>query len=108
MKIDSAEAPLDRGTRAVVRQTSLSGIANRYVDLQLPRGETGKQIADGGEIPLDRSKGAVEIDEVYDIFDPRQPEHRAGQPGDRRQRCACTGRPALRALRLASALSIGV
>ena len=36
MSIDSDYAPLRRGTRAIVRQASLSGIANRYVDLTLP------------------------------------------------------------------------
>ncbi len=28
-------APLRRGTKAIVKQTSLSGIANRYIDLEL-------------------------------------------------------------------------
>ena len=32
---DGDYAPLRRGTRAIIRQTSLSGVANRYVDLQL-------------------------------------------------------------------------
>src|SRR5215208_7652697 len=31
MSIDDDHAPLRRGTRAIVRQASLSGIANRYV-----------------------------------------------------------------------------
>ena len=40
MKIDDAEyRPLRRGTRAIIRQASLSGVANRYVDLQLPPGD---------------------------------------------------------------------
>ena len=39
MKIDDAAyRPLRRGTRAIIRQASLSGVANRYIDLQLPPG----------------------------------------------------------------------
>ena len=33
MTIDDDYAPLRRGTLATVRQASLSGVANRYVDL---------------------------------------------------------------------------
>ena len=36
MSINDDYAPLRRGTQAIVRQASLSGIANRYVDLSLP------------------------------------------------------------------------
>src|SRR6201996_9362416 len=36
LKIDDEYAPLKRGTKATIRQQSLSGIANRYVDLTLP------------------------------------------------------------------------
>ena len=37
MKItDAGYRPLRRGTKAIIREASLSGVANRYVDLQLP------------------------------------------------------------------------
>src|SRR3954463_5517070 len=38
LKLDAARAPLRRGTVASIRQVSLSGVANRYVDLQMPAG----------------------------------------------------------------------
>ena len=47
LAIDAAHAPLEQGTRAVIRQTSLSGIANRYVDLQVPEGAGSGTIDDG-------------------------------------------------------------
>ena len=74
MEIEGEHAPLDRGTEAIIRQTSLSGIANRYVDLQLPGGETGEAIPDGGEIAPERAKAAVEVDAVVNTFDPRTRE----------------------------------
>jgi phospholipid/cholesterol/gamma-HCH transport system substrate-binding protein len=61
-------APLRRGTRAIVRPTSLSGIANRYVDLQLGP-DDGEQIDDGGHIGSDQTATAVELDEVFSLFD---------------------------------------
>ena len=36
MEISDAYAPLPEGTHATIRSQSLSGIANRYVDLDLP------------------------------------------------------------------------
>src|SRR4051795_1396122 len=49
MKIKDDYAPLRRGTLATVRQASLSGVANRYIDLRMapPRAE---KIPDGGVI----------------------------------------------------------
>jgi phospholipid/cholesterol/gamma-HCH transport system substrate-binding protein len=61
-------APLRRGTRAIIRPTSLSGIANRYVDLQLGP-DDGDQIDDGGHIGTDQTATAVELDEVFSLFD---------------------------------------
>jgi phospholipid/cholesterol/gamma-HCH transport system substrate-binding protein len=72
MSIDDANAPLRQGTRAVIRQASLSGIANRYVDLEMPPGDSSNtsKIADGGEIGIDRTTTAVDLDQVFAIFDP--------------------------------------
>src|SRR4051812_13818763 len=47
---DSAYTPLPAGTHAQVRSQSLSGIANRYVDLTLPPQPDGDTIKSGGEI----------------------------------------------------------
>jgi phospholipid/cholesterol/gamma-HCH transport system substrate-binding protein len=65
---DSEYTPVRRGTRAVVRQLSLSGQANRYVDLQLG-GAGGAAIANGGTIEAVDVAAAVELDEIFDIFD---------------------------------------
>src|SRR2546423_1398760 len=72
MTIDDKYKPLRSGTRAVVRQFSLSGIANRYVDLQLPPGNTTKEneIKDGGLIPVSDTTTAVDLDQLFDVFDP--------------------------------------
>ena len=69
LEIDDEHTPLDRGTRAVIRQTSLSGIANRYVDLQLPRGATGEEIDDGGALSVDETGSAVELDTLFNTLD---------------------------------------
>jgi phospholipid/cholesterol/gamma-HCH transport system substrate-binding protein len=61
--------PLRRGTRAIIRQTSLSGVANRYVDLQLG-GANGAKIPDGGQLPTDSTEAAVDLDQIFNTFDP--------------------------------------
>src|SRR4051794_19170266 len=65
IKVDDAYAPLRRGTRATIRQTSLSGIANRYVDLTLPAtprdGTKLAEIEDGSVIGVDSTTTAVEL-----------------------------------------------
>ena len=71
MRIEDPEyAPLRRGTRAVVRLTSLSGVANRYVDLQLPSGPA-KPIRSGGLIPTTATQSAVDLDQVLSMLDER-------------------------------------
>jgi phospholipid/cholesterol/gamma-HCH transport system substrate-binding protein len=62
-------APLRQGTRATIRQFSQSGIANRYVDLQLP-GQGGGPIPDGGRIGTDKTTTAVDLDELFNTLDP--------------------------------------
>src|SRR5918999_2759134 len=61
-------APLRRGTRAIIKQISLSGIANRYIDLHLGP-DNRDQIEDGGRIEADQTETAVELDQVFAIFD---------------------------------------
>ena len=67
--IDEDFAPLRQGTRAIIKQASLSGIANRFVDLQLGSG-TAPEIADGGRIGIDSTVTAVELDEIFNLLDP--------------------------------------
>jgi len=71
LEIDGKWAPLPRGTRAQVRQFGLSGPASRYVELILPREPGGGTLPDGGEIGLDRTRGNVDLDEVFSIFRPK-------------------------------------
>ena len=40
---DDRYKPLREGTEALVRQASLSGVANRYIDLQLRRAATRRR-----------------------------------------------------------------
>ena len=69
MSINEDFAPLREGTRATVRQASLSGIANRYVDLELPS-PNARRIADGGVIGQDATTSAVDLDQLFNTFDP--------------------------------------
>jgi phospholipid/cholesterol/gamma-HCH transport system substrate-binding protein len=68
--VDEEYAPLRRGTRAMIKQTSLSGIANRYVDLHLGPAD-GAEIEDGGRLSTNETETAVEIDQFFSIFDPK-------------------------------------
>ena len=71
LEIDGKWSPLPRGTRAQVRQFGLSGPASRYVELILPRDRSGGTLPDGGVIDLDRTRGNVDLDEVFSTFGPR-------------------------------------
>jgi phospholipid/cholesterol/gamma-HCH transport system substrate-binding protein len=65
---DDDYEPLRRGTQLTIKQTSLSGIANRYVDLKLGPAN-GEEIEDGGTIGPDQTATAVELDQIFDLFD---------------------------------------
>jgi phospholipid/cholesterol/gamma-HCH transport system substrate-binding protein len=66
---NSAYTPLHQGTEATVRASSLSGIANRYIDLRLGSANQPK-IASGGVIPLQDTTSAVDIDELFNTLNP--------------------------------------
>jgi phospholipid/cholesterol/gamma-HCH transport system substrate-binding protein len=71
LEIDASLAPLRRGTRATIRTPSLSSVAARYVDLELPPGEAQETIPDGGIIGLDDTTTVVDLDHLFSLFDKR-------------------------------------
>src|SRR3954463_8800938 len=69
--VDGKYAPLPRGVHATIRQASQSGIANRYVDLQMPAANASKQkIPDGGQITADNTTTSVDLDQLFNTLDP--------------------------------------
>ncbi len=67
---DEAIVPLRTGTRATLRIASLSGSANRYVDLRIPPAG-GEEIDEGGVIEASDTTSAVEVDQLFQLFDSR-------------------------------------
>jgi phospholipid/cholesterol/gamma-HCH transport system substrate-binding protein len=72
LKVDADHAPLRRGTVASIRQVSLSGVANRYVDLQMPSGTEQQTIPDGGVIDERATNSAVDVDQLFNLLRPKQ------------------------------------
>jgi phospholipid/cholesterol/gamma-HCH transport system substrate-binding protein len=66
---DDALTPLHAGTKALVRSTSLAGIANRYVAI-LPGPNNAPEIPDGGEIPAEDATPEVDLDAVLNTLGP--------------------------------------
>ena len=57
------------GTLATVRAVSLTGIANRYIDLRLPPARAGvRPIPDGGMIPSQNTTSAVDFDQLFNTL----------------------------------------
>ncbi len=69
MKLKGDYAPLRRGTLATIRQASLSGVANRYIDLRMAP-QSGAKIPSGGVIDQDSTTTAVDLDQLFNTFDP--------------------------------------
>jgi phospholipid/cholesterol/gamma-HCH transport system substrate-binding protein len=65
---DDDFAPLHRGTKATIRNTSLSAVAGRQVSLAPGRNDAPK-IPDGGVIPMEDTEGIVELDSVLNTLD---------------------------------------
>ncbi len=75
MKIKDDYAPLKVGTKATIRQASLSGIANRYIDLTFPptprNGQKLGEIGEGSTIGTDSTTAVVELDQLFNTLDPQ-------------------------------------
>jgi phospholipid/cholesterol/gamma-HCH transport system substrate-binding protein len=70
MSVGSGFDPLHEGTTAVIRASSLSGIANRYIELH-PGPNSRREIDDGGQITSDRTQAPVDLDQLFNTLDPK-------------------------------------
>lgn len=68
VSVDDEFAPLPATTKATVRLTSLSGVANRYIELALGP-NNGEKLADGATIAEDRNTSVVDIDQLFNTLD---------------------------------------
>jgi phospholipid/cholesterol/gamma-HCH transport system substrate-binding protein len=64
---NSQFTPLRQGTTAIIRQASLSGIANRFVQLDLGPA-SGARIPNGGTIPRTSTTSTVDLDELFNTL----------------------------------------
>ena len=69
MGFDSSVSAMPLGTVARIYENSLSGIANKYVVLE-PGSLAAPSIRSGGTITSDRTYSQVNLDAVFDTFDP--------------------------------------
>jgi phospholipid/cholesterol/gamma-HCH transport system substrate-binding protein len=67
--VDRDFAPLHEGTTAVIRATSLSGIANRYVALS-PGANSRPALGEGSVLGTDKTTSIVDLDQLFDTIDP--------------------------------------
>src|SRR4051812_33632063 len=61
-------APLHVGTKATIRLTSLSGVANRYIAL-VPAPDSAPKLADGARLDTDSTTTVVDLDQVFNTLD---------------------------------------
>src|SRR3954451_14083278 len=65
--INDPYAPLHQGTTAIVRATSLSGIANRYIALT-PGPNSNHSLPDGATIGSDSTTSIVDLDQLFNTL----------------------------------------
>jgi phospholipid/cholesterol/gamma-HCH transport system substrate-binding protein len=66
----SVDQELHEGTTAVIRATSLSGVANHYVSIS-PGPNSNPALGDGAELGLASTTTPVDIDQLFNTFPPR-------------------------------------
>ncbi len=68
VEVQEPYAPLHEGTTAVIRATSLSGVANRYIALT-PGAQSSPELADNATLTPDKTTTIVDLDQLIDTFD---------------------------------------
>lgn len=69
VSVQEPYAPLRQGTEAVIRLTSLSGIANRYVAIS-PGPDATRTLPAGSTINTASTTTAVDLDQLFNTLDP--------------------------------------
>ena len=69
IEVEEPYAPLHEGTTAIMRATSLSGVANRYIALT-PGPQNAPLVAEGETIPVDQTTTIVDLDQLFNTLDP--------------------------------------
>jgi phospholipid/cholesterol/gamma-HCH transport system substrate-binding protein len=64
----TVDEPLHEGTTAIVRATSLSGIANRYVSIT-PGPDSEPELPDGSTLTTDETTAPVDLDQLFNTLD---------------------------------------
>jgi phospholipid/cholesterol/gamma-HCH transport system substrate-binding protein len=70
VKVEEPYAPLREGTKATIRLTSLSGIANRYIALS-PAPDGAKELDDGATLTTASTNPVVDLDQIFDTLDAK-------------------------------------
>jgi phospholipid/cholesterol/gamma-HCH transport system substrate-binding protein len=70
IQVEEPYAPLHEGTTAIIRATSLSGIANRYISLT-PGPNSAPKLDDGALLGTDRTTTPVDLDQLFNTLDPK-------------------------------------
>jgi phospholipid/cholesterol/gamma-HCH transport system substrate-binding protein len=68
--VEEPYAPLREGTQAIIRMTSLSGIANRYVSLS-PGPDASRTLPDHATLNRASTTTAVDLDQLFNTLDPK-------------------------------------
>ncbi len=70
VSVQEPYAPLREGTKATIRLTSLSGIANRYIALT-PAPESAKELEEGATLTTASTTPVVDLDQIFDTLDEK-------------------------------------
>jgi phospholipid/cholesterol/gamma-HCH transport system substrate-binding protein len=70
--VEDPYAPLRQGTHATIRSYSLSGIANRQIQLELPAPEAaGPELPSGATLPQSETTSEVDLDQLFNTLNAR-------------------------------------
>jgi phospholipid/cholesterol/gamma-HCH transport system substrate-binding protein len=68
IEVQEPFAPLRQGTRGVIRATSLSGVANRYIALTLAP-ENAQRLEEGATLSAESTTSIVDLDQLFNMLD---------------------------------------